>query len=219
MRYLSRDIEKIQNNGAADKRVFYNDEIGFLTEQVYAMKERMEEKYRSLEEISFTDSLTGLYNRHYFFQVARQQVQIAMRSRHPICVIIGDVDHFKSINDTYGHLIGDDALKHAANIVRGGVRESDICARFGGEEFIVLLNNSKLENSVAIGEKIRAAMEKLPCTTEAAVLKMTISLGVSEINPENGEINDAINRADRALYEAKNSGRNKVCTAKITVPH
>ncbi|MBE8159057.1 MAG: GGDEF domain-containing protein [Betaproteobacteria bacterium] len=215
---LTDDIENIQNTLPAQKRIFHDDEIVFLTKQFYAMKERMDNSYRNLEEISFTDSLTGLYNRHYFFQVARPQVQIAIRNRHPICVIIGDVDHFKSVNDTHGHLIGDEALKHAANLVRGSVRESDICARFGGEEFIVLLNNSNLDNSMSIGEKIRAAMEKSPCKTDATTLRLTISIGVAEVNAKTGDINESINRADHALYDAKNGGRNMVCAAPLQTP-
>lgn len=214
VRYLSEDMEKIQNNIPAEKRVFYQDEIGGLAERFYAMKAQMEENYRNLEKISFTDALTGLYNRRYFVQVARQQMQMSIRTKHPLCILIADVDHFKSINDTYGHLIGDEALKHAANMVRGSVRESDICARFGGEEFIVLLNNTSLENGAVLAEKMRAALEKTPCKTEADTLRMTISIGVSEIKPEEGGVNDAINFADRALYDAKSSGRNKVCTEK-----
>lgn len=214
VRTLAGDMESIAKGRPAEKRVFYDDEIGFLTEQFYAMKTRMEQDYRDLEKISFTDALTGLYNRHYFFQTARQQAQIAARNGHPSCILIGDLDHFKSINDTHGHVHGDGALKHAAKVVRGGVRESDICARFGGEEFIIWLNNANLEIGAALGDKIRAAMEQAPYRADSLALPLTISIGVAEVAPKEGGVSDAINAADNALYEAKNAGRNVVRTAE-----
>ncbi|MGI9305968.1 MAG: GGDEF domain-containing protein [Gammaproteobacteria bacterium] len=214
VRRFAADIQDIRNGKPVEDRAFHDDEIGFLMRQVYDMKKHMDRNYQDLEEISFTDSLTGLYNRHYFFQAARHQIQIAARNRQPASVLIGDIDHFKSVNDKYGHLVGDAALKHAAEIIRGSIRESDICARFGGEEFIVLFINSNIENSILTGEKIRANFEESPCESGGITLRLTISSGVSPVDceDENG-INDAIKRADKALYEAKNGGRNRVCSA------
>lgn len=211
MHHLLANIRDIRRGVPPKRRIFYSDEFGELMRQFYSMKEQMDRSYHDLEMVSFTDELTGLYNRHYFFQVAKQQAQVAVRSGHPVCVIICDVDHFKSINDTHGHLTGDEALKHVAGLVRGSVRESDLCARFGGEEFVVLLNNSNIDNSAEIGEKIRAALEGTPCHSGDITLNMTISIGVSIVEGSGeGNINDAIDQADKALYEAKNAGRNRV---------
>ena len=124
-------------------------------------------------------------------------------------MLICDVDHFKAVNDMRGHLVGDEALKHVANLIRESIRESDVCARFGGEEFIVLLNNADVDVGVGIGEKIRSNIEKTPCEHKGVDLHLTISIGAAELGKD-GDINDAIDRADKALYDAKNSGRNRV---------
>lgn len=211
VRHLQSNIRDIRRGLPPKKRIFYSDEFGDLMRQFYSMKEQMDRSYQDLEMVSFTDSLTGLYNRHYFFQMAKQQTQVAVRSKHPVCVILCDVDHFKPINDTHGHLVGDEALKHISDIVRKSVRESDICARFGGEEFVVLLNNSNIDNSSTIAEKIRATLESTPCHADGITLNMTISAGVASIDGAgDNNINDAIDKADKALYEAKNAGRNRV---------
>ncbi len=211
MDHLLANIRDIRHGVPPKRRIFYSDEFGELMRQFYSMKEQMDRSYHDLEMVSFTDELTGLYNRHYFSQMAKQQAQVAARSKHPLCVIICDVDHFKAINDTHGHLTGDEALKHVAGLVRGCVRESDLCARFGGEEFVVLLNNSNIDNSAEIGEKIRATLEKTPCRSGDVTLNMTISIGVAVVRGAGaGDINEAIDHADRALYEAKNAGRNLV---------
>lgn len=211
MRHLQDNIRDIRGGVPPKRRIFYSDEFGDLMRQFYSMKEQMDRSYHDLEMVSFTDSLTGLYNRHYFFQMAKQQAQIAARNGHPVCVLICDVDHFKAVNDTHGHLTGDEALKHVASLVRGSVRESDICARFGGEEFVVLLNNSNIGNSADIGEKIRAALAKTPCVAGDITLNMTVSIGVSTVRGAGlSNINEAIDQADKALYEAKNAGRNLV---------
>ena len=212
VRHLMENIRAIRSGRPPQRRIFYSDdEFGELMRQFYSMKEQMDRSYQDLEMVSFTDSLTGLYNRHYFFQMTKQQAQVAARLGHPMCVIICDIDHFKAVNDTHGHLVGDEALKHVSALVRGSVRESDVCARFGGEEFVVLLNNSNIDNSADIGEKIRAAVENAPCRLEPATLNMTVSVGVSSVQGAGeSDINEAIDRADKALYEAKNAGRNRV---------
>lgn len=215
MGYMLDNVHELRHGTPMARKEFHADEFGMLMRQVYQMQDQMDQKdrnYQDLQEISFTDSLTGLYNRSYFFQAAKQQVQIAARNQQPVCVIICDIDHFKPINDNYGHLTGDEALKHAAAVVRGSVREADIVARFGGEEFVVFLNNSNLDNSAKIGEKIRAALEIAPCKHGDTVINMTISIGVALVSAADEEaVNDAIDRADKALYKAKNQGRNQVC--------
>lgn len=208
--HMIENIHSIKAGQPMLKRVFYQDEIGLLMRQFYSMKEQMDRSYQDLEMISFTDNLTGLYNRHYFFQVAQQHLQLALRNKQPLCMLICDVDHFKAVNDTHGHLSGDEVLKHIARLVSSNVRESDVCARFGGEEFVILLNNATPENGMAIGEKIRGALESTPYVGDNLQLSLTISIGIASIDKDNN-LNEAIDHADQALYDAKNSGRNRVC--------
>jgi diguanylate cyclase (GGDEF)-like protein len=175
------------------------------------MKDYMDENYRDLEIMSFQDALTGLYNRRYFFQAAEQSLQTAKRNKQQICLLMTDLDYFKSVNDIHGHLVGDEVLRHVSSIIAGTVRESDICARFGGEEFIVLLQNTVASGAVTIAEKIRANIENSPYVSGDLTLNLTISIGVSQIGNEKGGINMTLDNADKALYQAKNSGRNRVC--------
>ena len=220
MHHLLNNIRGIRRGEVLKRRIFYSDEFGDLMRQFYSMKEQMDRSYQDLEMVSFTDELTGLYNRHYFFQMARQQLQVAARAGHPVSILICDVDHFKSINDTHGHLVGDKALKHIAELLRNAFRESDVCARFGGEEFVILLNDSPLINSIVVAEKIRETVADAPYKDDDITLPITISIGVATIqnakNPSESAINDTIDEADKALYEAKNAGRNCVRSASST---
>ncbi|MDM5147927.1 GGDEF domain-containing protein [Candidatus Persebacteraceae bacterium Df01] len=209
--YLTQTIETMWRGEKLEKRVFYKDEIGFLARQFYSMKDYMDENYRDLEIMSFQDALTGLYNRRYFFQAAEQSLQTAKRNKQQICLLMTDLDYFKSVNDIHGHLVGDEVLRHVSSIIAGTVRESDICARFGGEEFIVLLQNTVASGAVTIAEKIRANIENSPYVSGDLTLNLTISIGVSQIGNEKGGINMTLDNADKALYQAKNSGRNRVC--------
>ncbi|MGU9951276.1 MAG: diguanylate cyclase [Gammaproteobacteria bacterium WSBS_2016_MAG_OTU1] len=212
--HLITNIRSIQKGEGMERRVFYHDEIGLLTRQFYSMKEQMDRNYQDMEVVSFTDSLTGLYNRHYFYQMAEKQIKISQRNKQHLSVLICDVDHFKSINDKHGHLIGDIALKHVADIVKSSIRDSDICARFGGEEFMVLANNTTLTAALTMAEKIRHNLESAHCVHEGITLKITISIGVAGVPQATGtKINEAIDHADKALYDAKNKGRNQVCSA------
>ena len=173
----------------------------------------MEHNYRELENASYRDTLTGVFNRNYFFQQGDLALKRAVRDKQQLCIIMTDLDNFKMINDAHGHLAGDDALKHAAAIITGNIRETDIAARFGGEEFVVVLIKTQLSDAMAVAEKIRAGMESSPCESHGEQIKMTTSIGVAEVNEEDGGINTAIARADKALYAAKAAGRNCVKTA------
>ena len=145
------------------------------------------------------DSLTGLYNRHYF----NSQISIitnSTRKSEPTSLIIIDIDFFKKINDTHGHLAGDKILKQVANITKAAIRTNDILARFGGEEFILLLPNANLEQAYLIAERIRKNIEK--------ETNITVSLGITTLK-EIDSIENLIDRADKALYLAKQQGRNR----------
>lgn len=158
------------------------------------------------EELSLTDPLTSLANRRKIDNDFDELVRLFKRYRTPFSVVIADIDKFKSINDTYGHEVGDMVLKKFAKILRSNTRSTDKVGRWGGEEFIVLCPNSKLDEAQAVAEKLRVEISN---TYFPVVGKVTTSFGISEFKDED-DVNSCLKRADEALYAAKNSGRNKV---------
>ncbi len=164
-----------------------------------------EEKYRlELERTSVTDSLTGIHNRRYFNEKLQEHILLAERYNRPFSLILMDIDHFKKINDTYGHDRGDKVLQEFAELVRKHIRELDIFCRTGGEEFGLILPETTLNNAVRVAKKINRVVAK-----ESKSVPITVSLGVVEY--KKGESSEDIyKRADTALYKAKQGGRNKV---------
>ena len=159
---------------------------------------------------SVTDPLTNLFNRRYFLQQARILLKSAERHQFPISLILCDIDKFKTINDTFGHDIGDKAIVNFTNCIKQAKRDEDILARFGGEEFILLLPQTTLEGARQFAERLRQLIEKLSLTVPDGDISVTASFGVSTLT-EKGDIEQQISRADSALYSAKKQGRNKVC--------
>lgn len=166
-----------------------------------------------IEKSAATDSLTKLLNRQAFDFVFQQAILDSERSRQPLCVALMDIDHFKKVNDKYGHLIGDHVLKEIAAIARRSLRESDVICRWGGEEFLLLLKNCSLEKATSISENLRntIAANDFSRTTDLAKgrLSLTVSMGVAECKTHETE-DSVFERADVALYQAKESGRNSV---------
>ena len=161
------------------------------------------------ESAARTDSLTGLLNRRGFLELSRLAVSIAERSGRFFSIIMIDLDHFKRVNDKFGHTIGDRVLQEIATVLLRGVRDQDILARWGGEEIIVLLPYTDMNGANVLGEKIRISVEDLETCHGAMRICVTLSLGISEYH--RGEpLTDTIQRADNALYHAKSSGRNRV---------
>lgn len=169
---------------------------------------------QELEQMALHDALTGLANRrkfllHYELEVLRQQ-----RSGNPLVLLIIDIDHFKAVNDSYGHIVGDTCLKAIANTLVGNARAVDLVARFGGEEFLVLLADTAIDEGLKIAEKLRAAVENLQVHFEGAAspLRITISTGVAAKNASTEmPLDSLIERADAGVYRAKDGGRNRVC--------
>jgi len=159
-----------------------------------------------LERMANTDKLTGAYNRHKFDEIISGEMKRSSRYGTPLSLVIFDIDHFKKINDTYGHLTGDQVLFNLSNLVQDKIRESDSLARWGGEEFIVLAPGTGLDKAAELAERLR---EIVATADFSPVPQVTISLGVSQFI--NGDTQDTlISRADDALYSAKNNGRNRV---------
>jgi diguanylate cyclase (GGDEF)-like protein len=170
-----------------------------------------------LKHIGLTDALTGVHNRRYFDQRLREEVDRALRKGQPLSCMLLDVDHFKRVNDQFGHLIGDVVLREVAEQVKDQLRLSDAMARYGGEEFAVLLVQTDVPTAKAIAERIRDRVATQPIRLpENQDLRVTISIGVSTMQEElrgadvDAKASELVARSDRALYSAKNAGRNRV---------
>ena len=180
--------------------------------KLHESSEKLKKLNEELKELSSKDPLTQLYNRRYFGEAALTMQSLAVRNNHHnISIIIIDVDNFKNINDTYGHGVGDKVIVTLARILENNCRKSDIVARFGGEEFVLLLYNTSVTFAENVAENIRKNVEDFKIDVKDGELKFTISLGVAQFEPQvDKNIECTINRADKALYSAKTSGKNKV---------
>jgi diguanylate cyclase len=158
---------------------------------------------------SITDALTGLYNRRYLIDESRKLVAAATRHLFPLSVVICDIDKFKNINDTYGHDVGDEVIKTFAKVLKGCIRTEDILARWGGEEFVILLSATGVEKAKVLAERMREETGRLSVDTGSGSLAFTASFGVAVID-EGSDVETAIKHADEALYRAKEGGRNCV---------
>jgi len=166
-----------------------------------------------LQKDANSDHLTGLFNRRAFAILAKNSVADSVRYKNPLTLLIFDIDHFKSINDNYGHDLGDKALQHISIIIKDSVRESDTVARFGGEEFVVLLPRTSEVNARVLAEKVRSNIENLPLRLEKTLITMTASCGFSQFSLTEKNVGATLKRADEGLYQAKKQGRNRVCRA------
>lgn len=192
-----------------------NREYWDALENEHLLKVKSEE----IEKLSRIDGLTGLYNRRYFEEIFNQQWKTAARNAIPISIIIGDVDYFKTVNDTYGHQAGDAFLQEIARLL-GSImkRETDFIARYGGEEFVILLLNLDTEETLNLAEQIRSEMENLRFPFEGQHISATISLGAASCIPgKQSQKEDFLKTADEALYRAKSLGRNHVIFSDKTM--
>ena len=166
------------------------------------------------EKMAHTDALTGLNNRRSFERLADLHIQQNIIQPIPITLLIFDVDHFKQINDQYGHDVGDQVLQRIAQIADQHTRAGDLLARFGGEEFTILLPNTRLDDAYCIAERLRLSIQEMQLALEEEHMKVqcTISIGLAEIKPETRRLKHAFRHADLALYQAKAMGRNQTCT-------
>ena len=167
---------------------------------------KLQKKNESLETLAVTDELTGLYNRHFIDFRIKEEMENSDCHDKPLSLIILDLDHFKHVNDKWGHPIGDEVLKHSAQLTKKSIRKSDILARIGGEEFVVLMPNTGIHDALVVAEKIRQQMQNIPYSITGRV---TASFGVAE-KRKNESFNNWYKRTDEALYRAKKGGRNLV---------
>ena len=164
-----------------------------------------------MEKLAVTDELTGLYNRRAFAVLGEKEVGRARRYQRPLALILFDIDHFKVVNDSHGHLIGDHVLRVLTELVTRTTRTTDIVCRYGGEEFIVLMPEASQDEGLAMAERLRQEISRMTVVTAVGTLTLTVSLGIAELGPDEGEnLESLIARADRAMYQAKAAGRNTV---------
>jgi diguanylate cyclase (GGDEF)-like protein len=166
-----------------------------------------------LQRLSRHDALTGLLNRRAMEEALEAQLVRSQRTKEPFVVMMLDLDHFKHINDRHGHPVGDRALKHAASLLRAAMRGSDSLGRFGGEEFVLLLPNTPIDQAEPVAEKVRHLFESSPLANEATQVKLSASIGVAQWRGSGDDISRLLSRADAALFQAKVQGRNRVVTA------
>jgi diguanylate cyclase (GGDEF)-like protein/PAS domain S-box-containing protein len=164
---------------------------------------------RKLRELATTDGLTSLNNRRRFMELAEQELARSKRYPHSLSMFMMDIDHFKRVNDTYGHDVGDEVLRALSITATRALRDADILGRLGGEEFGVLLPETGADAALEVAERLRLSVEKTPISTSAGGLNITISIGVSVMDPEKDTVETLLKKADVALYNAKENGRNR----------
>jgi diguanylate cyclase (GGDEF)-like protein len=185
-------------------------------EQLHDAKQALEAANRELQQalereriMAQTDELTGVNNRRHFLELAARDFAFAQRYRLPISILMIDVDHFKQVNDAFGHQAGDVTLKRVAHVARQCLRDADVLARYGGEEFIVSLPNTGVEGARASAEHVRRAIATERVETGGGNIDVTVSVGVADALAEGDSLERLIGRADRALNAAKRAGRNR----------
>lgn len=200
---------KIYNVQYLPLRSVKNNPMGFI----FILRDITEYRKLSdqLHELAITDELTGLFNRRKFNEIALREFIRAKRNNSPLSIIMIDIDYFKKINDSYGHLIGDEVLKVLSKNIKTELRSLDVVARYGGEEFIICLPETDLIAAERVADRIRIFVSKIKFSSvEGIEFSITISLGVSALKEIHKTLDDLIIDADRALYEAKRTGRNRV---------
>lgn len=219
----------IDSDGVIVNYIAIKEDITQQKESASRLREaydRLEEQMKEIQglqdelrEQAIRDPLTGLYNRHYLKEVLGRELSRAMRERYAISFILLDIDHFKHINDTYGHAAGDSVLKELADYLAEFTRTGDIVCRYGGEEFLVALPNTKEQDAFLIADRLRQSIQESPVYVKLDAIPITISAGISEF-PTHGQYEALIlEAADKALYHAKHNGRNQVALwSKIKSP-
>ncbi len=213
---LTDAIRAMQSKGATSQQVPVRtrDEIGMLASAFNAMSMELAEAHAEMKELSIRDPLTHLYNRRHFAEQVAKLFEQAQRYQHPLSIMVGDLDHFKQINDNFSHAVGDDVLCRIGEILRQNTRTSDIVARHGGEEFVIAFTETPLEQAVIRCEELRLLIESEPWGKIRQGLRVTMSMGVSgDLDADSVEA--LLHDADLLLYEAKRDGRNRVVSADL----
>ena len=181
-----------------------------MTAEIKAKYEDLALSNENLKNLAIRDQMTNLFNHAEFKDNLTRQIKIFRRNQEPFCLVIGDLDNFKKVNDTHGHLVGDEVIRNAADLLVGSLREEmDSVYRYGGEEFAVLLRNTSEKDGKMVMNRFRTALEKSSVQADGTKLKTTMSIGIGLFNPD-WKMEQFIQKVDRAMYHAKNKGKNTV---------
>jgi len=207
---LVAEVQKIieDTQSVEQSQQQFDAQMSDLVGEIDSLRNELEQ----VREESLTDSLTGLANRKAFDQMLDQIINDKSSNNPIFSIVIADIDHFKKFNDTYGHLVGDKVLKYVSKIIKSCVKGKDLAARFGGEEFTLLLPDTDISDAEIVSEQVRSAISKTNLIDKSVnedYGQVTISLGVSQYKP-NEQPQEILERADKALYQAKEKGRNRV---------
>lgn len=189
---------------------YHFSQVNFLEESL----DRAQFQENQLRIEASTDALTGFYNHEYIIAKLAQAMAEDCKAERPTSIMMADLDHFKSINDTHGHLVGDKVLMEVARRLNTAVRDFDLLGRYGGEEFLIVLKGTPLSTAINVAERVRTHVAAGPVSLHGIKVKVTISIGVAVIQPGDN-VEEFIKRADKALYEAKSAGRNCVKTGNF----
>jgi len=165
--------------------------------------------YQQVQHLSETDSLTALFNRRKFFEELHREVERVSRYEAPLTLIMLDIDHFKKVNDEYGHQMGDEVLRTLSDVLRANTRKTDVVARYGGEEFIIMLTETPIKGALGVADRIKSEVEKTAVLGAAVEINFTVSLGLADFT-QGDTVDTLVARTDQALYAAKKNGRNRV---------
>lgn len=179
-------------------------------EKLSAANQALRETNKELHQLSITDGLTGLLNRKHIMELLDREISRSQRYGHPLTILLLDVDHFKQVNDTYGHLTGDEVMRRLSDVLRAIVREVDFIGRYGGEEFLILLPESDTPGGAETAERIRQKVQELEIIADQKKVAVTVSIGISSYPRLGADAHAVICSADNALYRAKSEGRNRV---------
>jgi diguanylate cyclase (GGDEF)-like protein len=166
--------------------------------------------YSQMQQLAITDSLTGIFNRRHFFDLASKELNRAVRYKKDLSILMIDLDHFKRVNDTHGHRVGDQVLYAVAQLCSQALRKVDLIGRYGGEEFIALLPETNLEKAQITAERMCRKLAEAEFQTSQGTMKTTASFGLTSMQPGGESLESLLDRSDRALYRAKQNGRNRV---------
>jgi diguanylate cyclase (GGDEF)-like protein len=211
--YISKpfDVEELKARVQVGIRVVTLQQR--LSDEVAALQAARD----ALDRLASSDELTGLYSRRRWIEIATNEVGRYNRYRRCFSVLLADLDFFKRVNDTFGHAVGDEALKQFAQVLRDEARESDAVGRIGGEEFAILLPETTFESARDIGTRIVNACRTLRVDTPSMSVGLTCSIGVAEATPDDHTIESIVERADQEMYAAKRGGRDRVAPDRITL--
>lgn len=216
-----RDLETGASRFAAGELGFRliprsKDEISQLKLSFNTMAAALEENQRSLRDLSARDQLTGLFNHREFYRLLSEELARSLRYGHQVSLLMLDIDYFKRVNDTFGHLAGDQVLRRLPELIRGQLRINDLPCRYGGEEFGVILPETGAEQALEVAERIRSVIARIPIELpDGGSLRVTVSLGIATFPNDAENEKSLVSAADLALYQAKHSGRNRICVAEV----